>query len=171
MTTTDATALIQPAFNTNGTAEYWADLGCGDGVFTLALANCLAPGSKIDAVDRRVVTIGPVSNILIRTFTADIETVSFGTGQLDGILMANSFHFVKEKGPMILALRSFPQNNGRVLMVEYDRVSPNKWVPFPISYPEVELLFKRHGYGSVKKIGEKRSVFGPHKMYACIISV
>ena len=29
----------------------WADLGCGDGTFTLALASLLAPGSTIHAMD------------------------------------------------------------------------------------------------------------------------
>jgi trans-aconitate methyltransferase len=29
----------------------WADLGCGDGTFTLALADVLASGSIIDAID------------------------------------------------------------------------------------------------------------------------
>ena len=29
----------------------WADLGCGEGTFTLALAEVVAPGSVIHAID------------------------------------------------------------------------------------------------------------------------
>jgi trans-aconitate methyltransferase len=44
--------LIQNTFITTETPQIWADLGCGDGTFTTALASLLAPDSVIHAVDK-----------------------------------------------------------------------------------------------------------------------
>lgn len=52
MTYHDAITLIDNPWLHNGTTPtHWADLGCGSGVFTLALADLLAPGSTIEAID------------------------------------------------------------------------------------------------------------------------
>ena len=45
----DHVGLLRPAVEPGGT---WADIGAGEGAFTLALADLLGPGGRIVAVDR-----------------------------------------------------------------------------------------------------------------------
>ena len=46
----DHVALIRAAVTETGGT--WADIGAGEGAFTLALADLLGPGGRIVAVDR-----------------------------------------------------------------------------------------------------------------------
>ncbi|MGH9204055.1 MAG: hypothetical protein ACRD2A_22745, partial [Vicinamibacterales bacterium] len=52
MTEAEAVALLGGRRIGGDAAATWADLGCGDGTFTLALATLLSPGSVIHAMDR-----------------------------------------------------------------------------------------------------------------------
>ena len=167
----DAETLIQKAFQNKGSPEHWADLGCGGGTFTHALANCLKAGSIIYAVDRVMPVIPPANNVDIQCIRADIESIAFRAHELDGILMANAFHYIKDKSRLIQRLQSFLKNDGMFLLVEYDTDRANRWVPFPLSFKVLTLLFKNNGIYKIKKIGEKSSIFGPQKMYACVIKV
>src|SRR5262245_37975012 len=76
----------------------WADLGCGDGTFTLALADVLASGSTIYAMDldRRVLRTIPAAHKGVRIVAhhGDFTNPVWPFGDLDGILMANSLHYV-----------------------------------------------------------------------------
>jgi trans-aconitate methyltransferase len=47
----EATALIRTPVIEWVRPQSWCDLGCGSGTFTTALAQLLAPGSRIHAVD------------------------------------------------------------------------------------------------------------------------
>jgi len=102
---------------------------------------------------------------------ADIEAIVFRNGELDGILMANSFHYIKNKNRLIQRLRFFLKSDGRFLIIEYDTNKSNRWVPFPITFHELLLLFKNNGYKKIEKIGERSSIFGSQKMYACVAEV
>src|SRR5215218_7411220 len=79
----------------------WADLGCGAGLFTHALAHFLQPGSTIYAVDtnREVLSgIAPLSgSIYLEKMQADFIKESLPLHDLDGILLANSLHYVRDK--------------------------------------------------------------------------
>ncbi|MGH2647660.1 MAG: class I SAM-dependent methyltransferase, partial [Ginsengibacter sp.] len=89
--------------------------------------------------------------------------------ELDGILMANSFHYVKDKNGLIEKLKSFLKSDGMFLIVEYDTDKANRWVQFPLSFKNLTSLFSNNGFGLIEKIGERSSVFGPQKMYASVI--
>ncbi len=167
----DAQNLIQKAFDREDRIKYWADLGCGFGTFTYALANCLQPGSTIYAVDKEMPSLVPANNIDVQCIRGDMETIIFHDQELDGIMMANSFHYIKDKSGLIQRLQAFLKSNGRFLIVEYDTDRSNRWVPFPITFRDLLLLFKNNGYDKVEKIGERSSIFGPQKMYACIARI
>jgi ubiquinone/menaquinone biosynthesis C-methylase UbiE len=168
MKTKDAETLIEKAFDAEDRTECWADLGCGSGTFTYALANCLKAGSTIYAVDKEMPVLTPTNNVNIQCIRADMETIIFRNSELDRILMGNSFHYVKDKNSLMQRLRPFLKSDGRFLIVEYDTDKANKWVPFPITFQELLLLFKNNGFNKVEKIGERSSIFGPQKMYACV---
>ena len=78
----------------------WADIGAGEGAFTLALADLLGPGGRIVAVDRdpgaraNEARSGRGSRrSTIETLVADL-TGPLGLPTLDGLVAANSLHFV-----------------------------------------------------------------------------
>ena len=73
--------------------------GCGDGGFTLALAEVIAPGSLIHALDRDVRALGRLAahhkKVRVRTHHGDFTKQPWSFTDLDGILMANSLHYIK----------------------------------------------------------------------------
>jgi SAM-dependent methyltransferase len=131
----------------------WADLGAGEGAFTLALAELIGPRAHITAVDRdgRVMRdlAGEMGKrypgVAIEVKTADF-TRPLELGDLDGIVMANSLHFVREKGPVLESVRAMLRPGGRLIVVEYGTDHGNPWVPHPFSYERWELMAARAGF-------------------------
>src|SRR4051812_20971453 len=78
----------------------WADLGCGSGLFTYALANLLPNGSRIYALDKTDISLsqhGKPSHTVIEPIQADFLTQALKLPLLDGMLMANSLHYVPDQ--------------------------------------------------------------------------
>ena len=102
----------------------WADLGCGDGTFTLALADLLAPGSIIHAMDLdgSALRLIPSTNkgVGITTHRGDFMKQPWLFADLDGILMANSLHYVEHQAVFIRDCESRMKPQRRFLIVEYD---------------------------------------------------
>ena len=65
---------------------------------------------------------------------------------LDGIVMANSLHFVRHKDPVLQMVRGYLRPGGRLLLVEYSTDRGNMWVPFPLSYNTWEALARQNGF-------------------------
>ena len=140
MDVNDAVALIHGAVG-NG-AGVWADLGAGTGTFTRALSRVLDGESTIYAVDddvqavaalRELATASPTRIIPVRAdFTRPLELPGLGAQLLDGLLLANSLHFVPDNERVLAQLVRCVRVGGRVVVVEYDRRVPSRWVPYPI---------------------------------------
>jgi ubiquinone/menaquinone biosynthesis C-methylase UbiE len=119
----------------------WADLGSGAGAFTLALATLLGPAARIVSVDRdggalrrqRQAMEARFPSVAVDYRQADF-TRPLNLPPLDGVLMANSLHFVRRKEPVLELVRRAIQPGGRLLLVEYDADRGNPWVPHPLSY-------------------------------------
>lgn len=136
----DAVALIRDAVG-NATGA-WADLGAGTGTFTRALARILGAGSTIYAVDddvsavaalHRFATTSATRIIPVRAdITRPLELPGLGDHLLDGILLANSLHFVPNAERVLMQLAQRVRVGGRVIVVEYDQRAPSRWVPYPI---------------------------------------
>ena len=56
-----------------------------------------------------------------------------------------------------------------MIIIEYDTVRQNRWVPYPISFENLVQTFSAAGFSSIKKIGERNSVYRSEKMYAAVI--
>ncbi len=144
----------------------WADLGSGSGAFTLALAELLGPQGEIHSIDtdrraladqeRRMRARFPETRVLYECadFTGPLDVPP-----LDGIVMANSLHFHREKAPIVEALRGLLKPGGRLLVVEYNTDRGNAWVPFPISFNKWRELSLRCGFASSEKTAAKPSSF------------
>ena len=137
----------------------WAELGAGTGAFTAALAELLGPGAHIVAVDRdrsalrrlqeRLEAVGALT---VETLQADF-TRPLALDGLDGVLMANSLHFVRAKEPVLAAVRGMLRPGGTLLMVEYDADRGNPWVPHPFSYDRWERMARAAGFEETRRVG------------------
>ncbi len=119
----------------------WADLGSGRGAFTLALADLLGPGARIYSVDRDGRALRQQRQAMEERFPAaqvSYVVADFASAlelpALDGVLMANSLHFVRDQRSVLARVRDLLRAGGRLLVVEYDSDRGNPWVPYPLSY-------------------------------------
>jgi SAM-dependent methyltransferase len=142
----------------------WADLGSGDGAFTLALADLLGPGARIVSVDRDGGALGRQRQAMEGRFpAADVEyrqadfTRPLDLAALDGIVMANSLHFVRRKEPVLAAVRGWLRPGGRLVLVEYDTDRGNPWVPHPLSYPTWERTAADNGFVDTRLLARRPS--------------
>ena len=122
----------------------WADLGAGTGTITLAMAEHLGAGSIIYAVDAdanavhalgELPAVGETRIVPVKgDFTRPLELPRLGSGgtPLDGVLMANALHFVRDATGVLSQLVQRVRSGGRVIVVEYDRRGASRWVPHPI---------------------------------------
>jgi SAM-dependent methyltransferase len=78
---------------------------------------------------------------------------------LDGIVMANALHFVRNKEPVVEMVRGYLKPGGRFILVEYNADRGNPWVPHPLSYSTWEALARRCGFASIRLIGRVPSRF------------
>lgn len=135
----DHLALLRGAVRAG---ETWADLGSGRGAFTLALAQLVGPAGRIVSVDRDVAALADQRDTLARLVPdVPVELVErdfrrpIELPRLDGIVMANSLHFVpsREQAGVMRRVASALRPGGRLVVVEYDADRGNPWVPHPFS--------------------------------------
>lgn len=144
----------------------WADLGSGSGAFTLALADLLGAGGEIYSVDRdrrvlaeqersmRARFPGTELHIILADFTGPLDLPP-----LDGVVMANSLHFVRDKPPTLRRVREALKPGGRLLLVEYDTDRGTPWVPYPLSYQTWQSLAAASGYVDTRLLATRPSRF------------
>jgi len=169
----DHVNLLKPAnLNQGGT---WADFGAGSGAFTLALRELIGFHASIYAVDkdRRALNdlekahrteFGTSQNLhTVRAdFTGALSVSTSSTQRLpplDGIVMANSLHFFKDKEKVLHHVRSFLKMNGALLLVEYNVDSGNLWVPYPLSFETFCSLAPRAGFSEPSLLAKIPSRF------------
>jgi ubiquinone/menaquinone biosynthesis C-methylase UbiE len=174
MEAADAIALIAPAGVEALGPSTWADLGCGDGTFTLALASLLAPGSTIHAMDREAALLRRLPSAYGRarifTHAGDFTHQPWPFGNPDGILMANALHYVADQPAFLRACAAHASPPPRFLVVEYDTDRGNRWVPYPVPRATLATLFGAAGYASVRILGSRPSVYRQAPLYAAAVS-
>ena len=138
----------------------WADLGAGDGAFTMALADLVGPGVQIVAVDRDSSALRRLAAEMgrrfpttqLQTLVADFRKTLSLTG-LDGVVMANSLHFLRDKQPVLASVKSVLRPGGRLIVVEYGSDRGNPWVPHPFTYARWEQMAAEAGFEQTRQLG------------------
>ena len=158
MNHTDLVGLLRDGVSAKG--GRWADLGAGEGAFTMALADLLGPRAHVTAVDRDRGSLRHLAEEMSRRFpetAVDVVAADFtrplALSGLDGIVMANSLHFVRDKRPVLAAVRSMLRPGGSLIVVEYGADRGNPWVPHPFSYPRWEQMAADAGFERTRLLG------------------
>jgi ubiquinone/menaquinone biosynthesis C-methylase UbiE len=132
-----AMTLLRPGIP--GPGGVWADVGCGDGIFTAALYRLIRPGGEIHCVDKSQHALRALERSFRRGFPdASLHTVRadftrpLALPPLDGLVMANSLHFVRDKAPVLARLVGLLKPGGRLIVVEYNTTWSNFAVPHPL---------------------------------------
>ena len=151
----------------------WADLGCGDGTFTAALASLLPAGSTVHAIDKDTRALARLpsrhGDVAIVAHAADFIIFPWPFGRPDGVLLANSLHFVPAQASFLRSVDAALRRR-RILLVEYDITRGNRWVPYPISYGSGLELFRSVGYGTATPLGRKRSAYRRGEIYGLLLT-
>ena len=98
------------------------------------------------------------SGTTVHYLTADF-TQLLDLPPLDGIVMANSLHYVRKKDPVLQLVRSYLKPGGRLLIVEYNADRGNMWVPYPFSYHTWEVLALQNGFSGTQLLATVPSRF------------
>jgi ubiquinone/menaquinone biosynthesis C-methylase UbiE len=136
-----------------GPGGVWADFGSGDGAFTLALAELIGPTGQIYSLDKHKGKLRRQEQAMQERFP-DVVQIYLQTDftkkaelpALDGLVMANSLHFIRNKERVVRLLRSYLKPGGRFLLVEYNTDRGNPWVPHPLSFVTWVGLARQAGF-------------------------
>ena len=161
----DHVNLLRPANIAPG--GRWADLGAGSGAFTLALRELVGAEASIYAVDRDRGRLGELEQAWRMRF-GDLTGLHLLPGDftrpldlpvLDGLLMANSLHFHKDKVSVLQQVASLLKPGGRLLVVEYNVDVGNVWVPYPFSFEKFQVVATEAGFNMPRLLATHPSSF------------
>jgi ubiquinone/menaquinone biosynthesis C-methylase UbiE len=161
----DHVRLIAPGVPANAGGR-WADFGAGTGAFTLALRDVAGPDVEIIAIDRDSGDLRELRRAMERTFPGTLLntrpadfTRPLDLPPLDGILAANSLHYVRDQVALLRRWRGYLAPGGRLIVVEYDTDRGNHWVPYALSFETFSVLAQEAGFAAPQRIGSHPSRF------------
>ncbi|HSR19212.1 MAG TPA: methyltransferase domain-containing protein [Ignavibacteriaceae bacterium] len=167
----EAVRLIYNEFIFIPQKQVWADLGCGSGTFTKALAVILTGNSVIYAVDKIKSVLNNIPdrfrNSTIEKINGDFTRIELPFN-LNGILMANSLHYVEDQDLFIKKIHVNLKEKGYFLIIEYDMNVSTPWIPYPVSFNSLKKLFDEEKY-SVIKLADHPSVYRKEKIFSALI--
>ena len=161
----DHVNLLRPAMLQPGGT--WVDFGAGSGAFTLALRELIGPDAIIHAVDKDRSAMNELERAHRARFKLNSNLILLPADfshpltlpPLDGVVMANSLHYFKDKVKVLQHVRTFLKPDGKLLLVEYNVDSGNLWVPYPFSFDTFRKLAVQAGFTEPHLLAKHPSSF------------
>jgi hypothetical protein len=142
-------------------------------LFTQALCSLLPDNSLVYAVDRDLSALNEIKidsrRVAVEKILKDFIQDDLGVSNLDGILMANALHFAPSPLSILKNLKKSLHISGRLILIEYDMTTANRWVPYPVSFQALTTMIGDSGFSSISKIAEYPSVYHRGNIYAAVI--
>jgi ubiquinone/menaquinone biosynthesis C-methylase UbiE len=166
--------LILPAIPAPGGT--WAELGSGSGIFTLVLLEVAGAQITLYSIDRDAKALDkqrraveqrfPQANV---TYLQADFTTRLQLPPLDGILAANSLHYVRfdDQPRVVKQIAGYLKPGGKLIIVEYESQRGNPWVPYPIDFESFQYLAGEVGLRDVRRLALIPSTF-MHAMYSAV---
>jgi SAM-dependent methyltransferase len=162
---TDHVNLLRPA-NLKQDGVY-ADFGAGSGAFTLALRELAGLDTTIFAVDKDKSSLREMENSHRARFNTTRNLILLPNDfsnpldlpPLDGVVMANSLHFFKDKEKILRHVGEFLKPSGVLILVEYNVDKGNLWVPYPLTLEAWRELAPRVGFSEPRLLAKAPSSF------------
>ena len=169
----DHVNLLRPAELLSGGT--WADFGAGSGAFTLALRELVGSEAQIYAIDKDRSSLGDLERNYAARFgsSANLHVLNVvfwrvhDLPPLDGIVMANSLHYVQHQVQFLHDIAGYLKPGGALLLVEYNVDSGNMWVPHPLSFETWRTLAPRAGFSEPRLLATHPSRF-LHEFYSAV---
>jgi ubiquinone/menaquinone biosynthesis C-methylase UbiE len=159
----DHVQLIEVAIERNR-GGVWVDFGAGSGAFTLALRDIAGPDVDLIAIDRDRASLQTLDATMERLFPGTrlcllkADMAGYLTlPPLDGIVAANAIHFVADQVALLRRWRAYLKPKGRLVVVEYDTDSRNRWAPYPMSYAAFRETARVTGFIDPVLVGSRPS--------------
>jgi ubiquinone/menaquinone biosynthesis C-methylase UbiE len=137
------------------TGGLWADIGAGSGAFTLALRDLAGPDVDLIAVDRDRAGLQILRTTMERRFPGTrlrlLEADMAGhlaLPPLDGIMAANAIHYIPDQKALLRRWKDYLKPEGRLIVVEYDAETGNRWVPYPLSFASFGEIARAAGFAA-----------------------
>lgn len=146
----------------------WADFGSGSGAFTLALAELIGPTGSIYSIDKNPGALRDQERALLSRFADRIPDMHYLVADfirplelpsLDGAVLANSLHFLRQKEIFLRLVGTYLRPGGRLILVEYNVDRGNPWVPYPLSYSTWESIAQQVGFVNTSLLASRPSRF------------
>lgn len=161
---TDHVNLLRPA---NLVSGVYADLGAGSGAFTLALRELVGSDSTLYAVDQDKSALGNLEKAHRARFHSTENLLllpkdfsrPLNLPPLDGVVMANSLHFFKDKLTILRHVWSLLKPAGTLLLIEYNVDKGNLWVPHPLTFETWQTLAPQAGLDTPRLLAKAPSSF------------
>src|SRR5215831_1789021 len=161
----DAIALIEKAVpKRSGT---WADFGSGEGTFSRALVQLTGSESRLYAVDRDANALASLARwaraeapnlvTVVADYSRSFELPGLEPPALDGMLFANSLHYVADQAAVLARLTRWLKPDGRAVFAEYDQRRATQWVPYPIPAARLPELAQAAGLTAPAITARRRS--------------
>jgi ubiquinone/menaquinone biosynthesis C-methylase UbiE len=102
-----------------------ADVGAGDGAFTVPIARAVAPGGRVIAVDISEAALNKLRDRMSREKVGNVDVVAgaaddphLPAGQFDGVLIHNAYHEMTEHEAMLRHVHEALKPSGHFVVVE-----------------------------------------------------
>lgn len=102
-----------------------ADVGAGDGFFTVRLARAVGPSGRVFAVDVEPKMLEALKQLTQKEKLANVDTIQgeqndprLEPNGVDAVLIVNAYHEMREHGVMLAHIRKALRPKGRLVIVE-----------------------------------------------------
>jgi ubiquinone/menaquinone biosynthesis C-methylase UbiE len=143
----DATSIISQFGIQSGTIV--ADLGCGDGYFTVPLIPHIGRNGIIYAVDSNSNALSILKNILdkmgpesecVRIMKADVSDTPLRSHSVDTVIFANIFHDLADKSRFLKEVKRIVKQSGMIVDIDWRRISSPFGPPQDIRIDEASAM-------------------------------